>query len=314
MNLMRIEELRDKWQDIKINKGLIQRLDPMHPLDFFIGLDGDNLKEIVLLTEYEPSKMKSSKSIQVEKGKRSDGLWAIQIKLIKEEQEDVFIRLCWDLIDSSKNVTDKLQGVENVIARFIKWQKLMEFGTDCLSDEIIKGIIGEMLYAKHILLKRYDVDTIIDSWLGPNGSDRDFVFKDTWTEVKAISSGKLTVCITSLEQLDSLEEGTLAIATVDSTSGVDINGFSFSSIINNFRDILKASPHALYLFEEKLVSLGYYDRKEYDEKYYTFSGFEFFRVDNTFPKLTNKNIRNEIVKAKYEIAISSIRKWQFKEK
>jgi hypothetical protein len=314
MNLMKIEDLRNKWQSINTNQGLFQRLDPSHPLDFFIGIDDNNFKEIILLTEYEPSKMKSSKSIQVEKGIRDDNQWAIQIKLIKEEHEDVFIRLCWDLIDSSKNFTDKLKGVENVVARFIKWQKLMEFGSDCLGDEVIKGIIGEMLYAEHLLLKRYDVDTIVNSWLGPNGSDRDFVFQDTWTEVKAIGSGKLTVCITSLEQLDSLKEGILAIGTVDPTSEADANGFSFSSIIKKFRLILKSSPSALYSFEEKLLNLGYYDRKEYEEKYYTFSGFRFFRVDNTFPKLTSENVRSEIAKVKYEVIISAISKWQFEER
>lgn len=314
MNSMKIEDLRDRWQSININKGLFQRIDPSHPLDFFIGIDDKNFKQMVLLTECEPSNMKSSKSIQVEKNKRDDNQWAIQIKLIKEEHEDVFIRLCWDLIDSSKNFTDKLKGVENVVARFTKWQKLMEFGADCLSDEVIKGIIGEMLYAKHLLLRGYDVDTIVESWLGPNGSDRDFVFEDTWTEVKAIGSGKVTVCISSLEQFDLVEEGTLAIATVDPTSEADKNGFSFSSVIDNFRAALESSPSMLYLFEEKLINLGYYDRKEYEEKYYTFSGFRFFRVNKTFPKLTSKNVRSEITKLKYEIVISAISKWQFEER
>jgi hypothetical protein len=310
MNSMKIEDLRNRWQNIKVNRGLFQRLDPTHPLDFFIGIDENNFKEIILLTEYEPSKMKSSKSIQVEKGIRDDKKWAIQIKLIKEEHEDVFIRLCWDLIDSSKKITDKLKGVESVVSRFAKWQKLMEFGSDCLTDEVIKGIIGEMLYIKHVLLDKYDLDTIVNSWLGPNGSDRDFVFKETWTEVKAIGSGKLTVCISSLEQLNIMEEGILAIAIVDPTSEADVNGFNFSSVVNKFRLLLKANPSALYSFEEKLINIGYYDRKEYEEKYYTFSGFKFYKVDNTFPKLTNENVRNEIVKVKYEIAISAIGKWQ----
>jgi hypothetical protein len=257
--------------------------------------------------------MKSSKSIQVEKGRRVDGQWAIQIKLTDENNEDVFARLCWDLIESSAKCVNKLQGVETVVARFIKWQKLLESGAESMSTEVIKGLIGELKFAEEILLKKYSLDEVIDSWLGPDGSDRDFVFNDTWAEVKALATGKLTVGISSLNQLEVDDVGILAVTTIDITSDSDHNGFSFSSIIEHFRDLLSASPKSLFRFEENLTSLGYFDRKEYSEKYFTFGGFRLFKVDTDFPILTSKNVREEIGAAKYELILSSLVKWELGE-
>ncbi len=307
---MKINEFYSRWRSLDFVRGTYQRIDSEHPLDFYIGKDAENLKELVLVTEYEPSKMKSSKSVEVVKGKRIDGSWAVQIKLINPEHEDVFIHLCWDLIESSRGVSNKLQGLETVISRFVKWQKLMEYGSGGLTDEVIKGIVGELTYAKNVLMNKYDPDAIVSSWLGPDGSDRDFVFEKTWTEVKAISTGKQTVSISSIEQLDTSEEGLLAVVTIDETSPSDQNGFSFASIINDFKSLLNASPEALFRFEEKLVSLGYYDRKDYEEKFFTFGGFRFFKVDSTFPKLTRATIRNEIAKVKYDILLTALVNWE----
>lgn len=310
MNSMKIDDFQYKWHNVATSKGSYQRIDADHPLDFYIGKDAYGIKELILVTQHEPSKMKSSKSVEVIKGVRTDGKWAVQIRLLKKEHEDVFIHLCWDLIESSRGVISQLQGLETVIARFIKWQKLMEYSSGGLSDEVIKGIIGELIYAKSIIANKYDLDTIVTSWLGPEGSDRDFVFGNTWTEVKTISTGKLTIGITSIEQLDTSVEGLLAVATVDETSPSDKQGFSFAGVIDDFRTMLKANPNALFMFEEKLVNLGYYDKKEYEEKYYTFGGFRFFSVDRNFPRLTRETVRNEIAKVKYEILLSAIEDWE----
>lgn len=310
MKIMRIDEFRKKWDDNNTAKKTYQRIDDTHQLDFYVGENELGYKELLLITELEPSKMKSSKSVEVEKGKRADQKWAIRIKLTNPEYEDVFIHLCWDLIESSRSCQSELLGIEMVISRFSKWQKLMANGNEGLSNEVIKGIIGELTYAELVLLEKYDLDTIISSWLGPDGADRDFIFQNTWTEVKAIGSGRTSIGISSLEQLDIDIEGTIAVATIDNTSPLDNAGFNFTSKISKFRELMQASPDALFKFEEKLINIGYYDRKEYDEKFYTFEGFKFFKVDKDFPKLNKKNVRSEIIAAEYEISLSAIANWE----
>ncbi|MEG2013055.1 MAG: PD-(D/E)XK motif protein [Anaerovoracaceae bacterium] len=307
---MRIDDLQNKWNSVPTSDTAYQRIDDEHILDVFIGKDSGNSKELLIVSDIEPAKIRSSKSIEIIKGVRQDGRYAIQMRLRNKDQEEVFTHLCWDLIEYSRASKSKTIALEIVIARFLKWQKLMEGGDELLPEEVIKGIIGELLYAKNILHKRYDWDIIFSAWLGPDGADKDFVFDDTWAEVKAIKTGKSSVTISSMEQLSSKNVGSLAIATVDATSSVDTNGFSFAGLIGELKELLKASPSALFDYEGKLFELGYVDRKEYYEKYYVFYGFRFYRVDADFPKLDREIIPSEIIKVKYDIALSEIKNFE----
>lgn len=310
---MKIDDLIKKWSELRNSKEYLQRLDSLHPLDFFAGIDKEGHKELVLITEHEPAKMRSSKSIIVNKGKRNDGQWAIQIKLEDENNQEVFSSLCIDLVDSTYKYTNKLQGMQAVIARFIKWQRLLENGTGGMSNEMIKGLVGELTFAEKVLLKKYTLDEIIDSWLGPDGADRDFVFENEWFEVKAVATGKITVGISSLNQLDTTQKGYLTIIATDPTSKSDIKGFSFASLIEHFKNLLASSSEALYKFEEKLLNIGYYDRKEYYEKYFKAEDISLYAVNDSFPRLTPVNVDNAIASAKYDLIISKIQEWKLKE-
>lgn len=310
---MRIDDLQNKWNGVPSSDTAYQRVDDEHILDIYLGKDANNSKELFVISDIEPSKMRSSKSIEILKGVRRDGRWATQIKLLKKDQEEVFTHLCWDLIEHSRSAKSKTIGIEIVIARFLKWQKLMESGNVLLPDEVIKGIIGELFYAKNVLQERYSYDVIFSAWLGPDGADKDFVFEETWAEIKAIKTGKSAITISSMEQLSSKSEGTLVVATVDSTSSADVNGFSFASLINEFREKLSASPSALFDYESKLLELGYVDCKEYYDRYYVFYGFRFYHVGENFPKLLRETVPNEIVRVKYDIALSEIKEFQIQE-
>lgn len=310
---MKIDDLQNKWNSVPSSDTAYKRIDDEHILDVFLGKDTNNTKELLLISDIEPAKMRSSKSMEIIKGVRKDGRWATQIKLLKKEQEEVFTHFCWDLIEHSRSAKSKTIGLEIIMARFLKWQKLMEGGNELLPDEVIKGIVGELFYAKNVLSERYNYDIIFSAWLGPDGADKDFVFEDTWAEIKAIKTGKSAVSISSMEQLSSKNVGTLVIATVDNTSSADANGFSFASLINEFRERLSASPSALFDYESKLLGLGYVDRKEYYDRYYVFYGFRFYRVDDGFPKLQRETVPGEIVKVKYDIALSEIKEFEILE-
>lgn len=310
---MKIDYFKSKWDELRNSKEYLQRIDASHPLDFFIGIDENGLKELVLFTEFEPTQMKSSKSIIVEKGKRSDGKWAIQIKLEDDLNQDVFGSLCLDLVTSSYGFLNNYKGVQAVVARFIKWQRLLETGKTGMSVDVIKGLIGEMIFAEKVLMNKYPIDKVINSWVGPDGSDRDYVLDGLWFEVKSISSGKLTVGISSLDQLDVNVVGYLVIVIIDLTTTTDEFGFSFKSIIERFRDILRNNPNELLIFEEKLINLGYYDKKEYDEIFFKTGNISIYKITEDFPRLTHNNVPLEIGSAKYELILSSIKQWKLED-
>lgn len=299
--MMKFNDLSTKWDAIQPGEGTFQRVEVDHILDIYIGKNSSNKRALLILSSTEPDNIVESKAIEIRKNLREDGQWATSFSLVDENKDHVFVRLCWDLIESARRAPTNDKAIEVVMRRYLEWQKLMLNGNDLLSDEVIKGIIGELIYARDFLSVERKWEHVISAWLGPQARDKDFVFEDTWTEVKTIRRGKESVTISSLEQLSSEVDGLLAVMLIDKTSNTDTSGFSFNGLISSVRTEIESNPQVLLEFERKLISLGYVERKEYDEMFYSFAGARFFDVNQEFPKIEASSIPREIIKAKYDI-------------
>lgn len=306
---MKIDDFKSRWAKIPPAETSFQRVDDSHILDVFLGRDIDGRQEILIVSEQEPSKIDSGKSLSVRKGRRKDDKWATRIKLTRSGSDEVFTHFCWDLIEHSRHAKSKHTAFNVLVERYLKWQKLLEAGSDLMSEEAIKGTIGELLYAERHLRASMDWDKIMSAWLGPDGGEKDYVFDDTWAEVKAVSRNKLTVTISSAEQLESDNPGNLVVVTIDPTSTSDTEGFSFASLIVKFRDLLRSSPSALFSFESKLISLGYVDRPEYEEKCFKFVKDKVYRVEGDFPRLLKDNLPLGVVRLRYDLLLSELEQY-----
>jgi hypothetical protein len=306
---MKIDDFKAKWSQVPAAETSFQRIDDNHILDIYLGRDMDGRQEILIVSEQEPAKIDSSRALHVQKGKREDGQWATRIKLVRSSSEEVFIHLCWDLVEYSRSAKSSHSAFNILIERYLKWQKLLEPGSDMMSEEAIKGLIGELLYAEKYLSPVMNWDIIMSAWLGPDGAEKDFVFDDTWVEIKAVNHNKLTVTITSAEQLASINPGKLAVVTVEATSSSDTDGFSFSSLVERFRGLLKSSPSAFYFLESKLVTLGYTDRQEYQAKYYKHLQDRIYEVVEGFPVIRKEDLAPGIVRVRYDLLLSDLEQY-----
>lgn len=307
---MKTNDFIDKWSDLRNQKGYMQRVDPNHPLDFFVGINENGFDQLALITVIEPFQMKSSKALEVEKNKRKDGKWATQISSVERKNQDIFARLCVDLVESSYTAISEQEGISKVTTRFLAWQRLFATMHETLPKSVLKGLVGEISFARLLMEKGISKDDVINSWMGPNGADRDFTLTDKWYEVKAIATGKDKVTISSLNQLEISEKGYLVICYVDEASSTDTNAISISQLINNMRTELMDAPEASRLFEEKLVNLGYIDRGAYDGLYFSLNGMEYFEVDDKFPRLITENVPTEIVGVRYDLSLVGITPWK----
>ena len=310
---MKIDDFKAKWSQVPAAETSFQRIDDNHILDIFLGRDIDGRQEILIISEQEPSKIDSSRSLHIQKGKREDGNWATRIRLVSKTSDEVFTHLCWDLIEHSRTAISKHSAFNVFVERYLKWQKLLEPSSDMMSEETIKGLIGELLYAEKYLSPVMNWDIIMSAWLGPEGAEKDFVFDDTWVEVKTVNHNKLTVTITSVEQLASTYPGKLAVITVEATSSSDADGFSFASLIERFRKLLRSSPSAFYFLESKLVSLGYVDREEYKTKYFKYLGERVYDVTEGFPMIKKEDLIPGIIRVTYDLLLSDIEQYLVKE-
>lgn len=308
--MMKTTDIKNKWQEFRNQRGYLQRLDPNHPLDFFIGINANGKEELVLITITEPAQMKSSKSLEIEKGTRKDGKWATQISSIESENQDIFARLCIDLVESSQNAKSEAEGLSSVVKRFMAWQRLFASLNNDLPISVLKGLVGELIFASEILSNKYSWDEIMEAWQGPDGADRDYVFMDRWFELKAISTGKDKLSISSLNQLETDTKGFIVKYNVDESSCTDPKAASVNDYVRAIRDCLQNAPKALQSLERKLVSLGYVDKKTYDDIYFIHSRPDFYEVDETFPKLITENVPKQIVGVRYDLSLVGIEPWK----
>lgn len=307
---MKTSDFRDKWNEFRGQNGYLQRLSPNHPMDFFVGVSTNGYDELALMTEIEPVQLKPSKALEVEKNIRKDGKWATQIYSIEADNQDIFARFCLDLVECSQDCKSEKEGLSSVTRRYLAWQKLFASLHDNLPMSVLKGLIGEIRFAKILIEKGYSIDEVIQSWQGPDGADRDYVLDNIWYEVKAISTGKAKITISSLDQLDSQKDGYLTVFFVDESSCTDQSAFTVKEEIESMRKLIKDAPKASDLFEKKLIMLGYVDKKAYEDFYFVCGLPTYFEVDKFFPRLTPQSVASEIISAKYEISLSGIEAWK----
>lgn len=283
-----------------------QRIDELHILDIYIGIDSMSRKTLFFVSETEPQQMVSSQLINVQVGKRRDEQWGISFSLINNKFEDIFCHFCSDIIDSSRIISDKKRGAEFICKRYIKWQNMLSKSkSGILSSSEVKGLIGELFFLKEYLIPLYGQDIAVNSWIGPDKADQDFICGNTWYEVKSTVSGGESIRISSIEQLDVPLEGELIILYLDKTSYSD----DLKITINSLYEEVYNSMESVYLkqkLSDIVLNIGYYKRFEYDEFLFKFSKMDRYKVDSDFPCIRKSKIPDAIVNCKYDLSVSFI--------
>jgi hypothetical protein len=313
MMTMTKNEFEQKWNALPRNQGeeIFQMVDSDHPLSFYFRQNALGNKEMLLISAYEPQNIKGSKLLLIEIGKRKDMQWATRFKLLRREEEAVFVHLCWDLVESSRDKTDDKKGMAFVFERFIKWQRLMQLGgSGLLSESEIKGLIGELLFLESFILSGHDKRIAVDGWQGAEKTDRDFAFNNCWYEIKATNPGAVSVRISSIEQLDTDEAGQLIVYFLEKTSSTENSAFTLKKLVDRLRTIISDDAAVLSMFESKLLNAHYIDLKEYDETYYVLRGQACYQVDDHFPRVRRSMLSNAVIKLSYDLSLSNLSEWE----
>ena len=288
---------------------VFQRTDRDHILDLYCGIDTMSRYTLLLISSTEPESLKSSKVINVSLRRRNDGKWTISFSLVDDTYKDIFIQFCDDMIVSSSVLKDSASGPGFICTRYNGWQQMLSASRgDLLSKSEIKGIIGEMLFIRDFLFPKYGKEGTLQAWLGPKMADQDFVFADTWYEVKATTSDVEHIRISSVEQLDCAMEGTLAILALDQTSGLDKQGITVNSLYRELLSLIDEDSLKL-TFSSLLLRLGFYPRSEYDEYVYQLKGMRQYRVDTAFPCLRRSSMPGSVADAVYSLTLAAIKSY-----
>lgn len=166
------------------------------------------------------------------------------------------------------------------------------------------GLIGELLFLRDYMIPTYGEDIALLSWSGSELTHKDFSLKDCWYEVKAISTGKGSVRISSLEQLQSSIEGELAVFQLEKMSPV-YDGITLNKLANGLLNTMSNDFNKDSLLN-KLADNNYDFDNAYDEFVYEVTVGERYQVTASFPKLTTHDVSEAICRVQYDILLSEI--------
>lgn len=289
-----------------IENGNFRRIDASHILDLYIGKCNTGEITLLLIADKEPSYAQPSRILQVTRGLREDGRWALSFILQDTNYEEIFRCFCADIIESSRSLKNKDDGLDFITARYLKWQEMLKKASNGILTPIeIKGLIGELYFLKNTLINKLGETKAIMSWIGPEKGDQDFICDDIWYEIKAVSSGAEHLTISSIEQLDTEKNGELIVVYLDKTTKTDLSKITLNSIVNEIENLINSDVTKL-MFKKVLFNYGYIRNDEYENYPFKFMKISRYCVNKKFPVIRRQNIPNAIINAQYLISIPEI--------
>lgn len=288
----------------------------VNPLECYIGYDDELCLSLMIVSSCKINNAVSSKSVKISQGKKDKLRFQLEISLSDENLEEVFIRMCYDLLRYSENAEDDKIALKNFYRRYRQWQNLFENGkSGLLTVQEQHGLMGELLFLRsQIIEMRRSLNELVEGWYGPFNEHQDFSYSDKWYEIKTVMEQAEKVQISSLEQLSRLDAGELVIYRFSKTSGVsdnfDLNKFTLNGLVKNLFLLLAEDFLVTQKFESLLLQAGYIEREEYDEQSYKLMETMSFEVDDEFPRLVKDRLPCAILSATYSLDIRELKNLQ----
>lgn len=288
-------------------QGYFRRVGVASEQDTYIGKDNKGRYAFKFKGHYVPTRLLGSEVISVEQYEE-DHSYSLMFLLEKEELLERFCTFCQDLLSSIDGITDQSEGYRAICNRYASWKRLFKPNHGDMTEPEIMGLIGEMLFLKNEMIPVYGIDKAIDSWMGPEKTNKDFSIDSVWYEVKAVSTGKDSVHISSIEQLDSDVNGYLAVYKLEKMSP-GYEGVKLSSLANEIMTLI-SNDFYKDMFARKLMSYGFDWSSDYDNFVYSQSSFAKYIVTKDFPRISRNSIALPIIKVQYELILSTIDKYK----
>lgn len=287
--------------------GHFSRVNKDHPLDIYIGVDDQYRYALEFRGRFTPQDVKPSNSIGI-KQYRTSKFSGIVFSLNEQEMLDNFCVFCEDIINSTAATADAIYGYKLVINRFYTWKKMFQTRSKAMDESRIMGLIGELLFLQKYMIPTHGASVALRAWSGQELTHKDFSLDTIWYETKTISTGKPTVRISSLEQLQSPNNGELVVFQLEKMSPV-YAGVNLNKLASMILKDLDTDEHK-DIFINKLVDSGFSFDPIYNEFVYEVSNADRYIVNETFPRLLTNDVNEAIIRVQYELLLSLIQDYK----
>ena len=201
------------------------RADADHPLDLYWAKD--HLGRYLFVYEYDADKKLEDSvtpdlvGIETIPMILENGRARLVLVLKDKANWELFYSICNDLLNATRLIKKASSAVDSILRRLYKWQEFLKRNrSDILSEEKIKGLIGELTFLRNHLIPKFGIVDAVKFWCGPEGAPQDFNVNDSAVEVKCQSGSTLPcVKIASPDQLSSqLPKTYLYVVTLGKTT------------------------------------------------------------------------------------------------
>lgn len=298
-----------------------RRVDPGHPFNFFWGLDVQGRPLLALETGVvsgDEPKLPSIRGLDIsvfaEADKKHRSLFIV---LRETENKELFYRLCVDVVDATRALSDEGAALNVVIRRVWRWQKFLKGGkSGRLSVAEEKGLIGEIWFLEQVLFKNLkDLNRAVRAWQGPELEPKDFVLGVVGVETKARNaSGRPMVEITSGHQLEIGTLDSLFLYTVElerSSSEHDDKSYTLDSLVERVRSTAESfGPNAIELLDIRLAQAGYFPEDGYSENRWITTGTRIYHVAGDFPRIVQSDLLDGVSDVRYKLDLNACKEYQ----
>jgi hypothetical protein len=309
--------MNNPWEKIsKPQKDLkVRRVDHAHPLNLFWAKDhfGSYLLviEVGSFPEHREMEMPSLEGIELRQLIEEEDSNSDRLVLLLREQSNwqLFYALCSDIISATKSIDQVEKAPEIILGRLVRWQEFLKNKRErLLSEEKIKGLIGELIFFREQLIPKFGPQDALTFWQGPLGHPQDFSVNDTAVEIKAQSGVTApNIKISSVDQLNTqLDKLYLHVVTLGKSTPDDKRSINLPNLVSDLR--FKMQSHSLKAYidlNDLLLNYGYVDLEDYEKYNYILSSQSTFEVKDGFPRVCENDLLPGITHLTYSISLHS---------
>jgi len=319
---MKIQDINEKWLLIapgRRNGHLSVRIDSKSFPDLFIGLNNENNRSLILKLpkDYSPdfqSSVKQNLSLNL----YSETGWVV-LTLLDEQYFDLFDDLIFSIYNKIQSMSSAQLYVTEFLKTFYKWSEFFqESRVQSLSDEIIRGLFGELIVLSELLLKSAsgEINDVLDSWKGPYDTNHDFVNESISAEVKTRLNSVSNIKISSEYQLQPDTGKALELLVVTLISDT-VNGTSLLDLVHSIRDyvVSKLGDYTIILRGLSQKGLSIITLAEYEHlKFIPVMLVSYDCCHPDFPRLVRSNIAPAVSSVSYKLNVEEIKPFTLSEK
>ena len=317
---MAMNSIREIWSEhdtLSGNQVLKQRVEKVAQLNCYVGTILISKAKIFLLeldskVDVNPNYLKKFTGVDIQVLPSSEGKKELLILLLENELIDIFTLFIEDVIETISPITDSNEAVFLISRRVSYWKRLFgKFYGGLLSPQEQRGLYGELLILKELLLKTRHSVNVIEAWQGPFGSNQDFYIRNVAIEVKTSKSNNAIIKISNEFQLDTFGVDSLFLSFIKLTE-LPNDENTLLSLINEIRVLLNKHHEKLAGFNQKLVQLGVTKdlEEEYDKTGFKVRSILYYHINENFPKIVSSMVNSAISHISYDISPNECKEFE----